>query len=101
MDIATKNVPTDLIDALGIRDLEPAEQEELLLDLGDLVFRGSMLRIIELMDEATQKDFESLLEHDASEDQIAAFLKERVPGADQSVQETLDELRSDILAVTS
>ena len=101
MDLKNKNVPTDLVEALGIKDLQPSEQEELLLDLGDLVFRGSMLRLIERMDEPTQADFEELLARNPSEEQVTAFLEERVPDSGQAVEETLDELRSDILAVTS
>jgi hypothetical protein len=90
-----------ILEALGIKDLEPAEQEELLLDLGELVTRGTMLRLIERMDEKTQDDFSALLDRDPEDEEVEAFLKERVPDADSAVEETLEELRSDILAVTS
>lgn len=91
----------DIIEALSIEGLPKAEQEELLLDLGDAIFRSSMLRMIERMDDATQADFEALLNRGASEDEVAAFIEARVPGADSAVQEAIDELRNDILAVTS
>ena len=90
----------DLLEALDIADLAPAEQEELLLDLGDLVFRGSMLRLVERMDDATKDDFDALMDTDPSEDQVIGFLTERVPDADAAVEETIADLRSDILAVT-
>lgn len=90
----------NLLDALDISELPPEEQEELLLDLGDLVFRGSMLRLIERMDDATKDDFNALMDTDPSEDGVMEFLQTRVPDADQAVEETLADIRSDILAVT-
>lgn len=90
-----------ILDALDIKDFSPEEQEELLLDLGDLVFRGSMLRLIERMDDETRREFNSLLERDPSEEETMRFLTERVPDADAAVEETLADLRSDILAVTA
>ncbi|HEY0010546.1 MAG TPA: DUF5663 domain-containing protein [Candidatus Paceibacterota bacterium] len=90
----------DLIEALDIAALQPEEQEELLLDIGDLVFRGSMLRLIERMDDATRAEFDTLLAQDPPEDEVMTFLEKRVPGADTAVEETIADLRSDILAVT-
>jgi hypothetical protein len=90
----------EVLAALDIGSLPPEEQEELLLDLGDLVFRGTMLRLLERMDKATQDDFSALLDRDPSEDEVEVFLAERVPDADSAAQETLADIRSDILTVT-
>jgi hypothetical protein len=92
---------SDILELIGIQELPVEEQEELLLDLGDIVFRGTMLRLIERMDDSTQEDFSKLMDTDPQEDEVMAFLKERVPESDQAVEETLADLRSDILAVTS
>lgn len=81
-------------------ELAPEEQEELLLDLGDLVFQGTMLRLMERMDDAASDAFSDLLDKDPSEEELEAFLKAHVPDADAAVAETLAEIRSDILAVT-
>lgn len=90
-----------ILRALEIENLSSEEQEELLLDLGDLVFRGSMLRFIERMDDATRESFNTLLDRNASEQEITDFLQKHIPNADAVVEETLADLRSDILAVTS
>ena len=90
-----------ILEALDIEALAPEEQQELILELGDLVFRGTMLRLIERMDDATQDEFSLLLDRDPQEDEVEQFIKSRVPGADEAVEQTLAELRSDILAVTS
>lgn len=90
----------DILNALEFNKLTPEEQEELLLDLGDLVFNGTMIRLRERMDEATAKAFDDFLATEPSSEEVAAFLADRVPGADEAVNETVDQLRSDILAVT-
>ena len=89
-----------LLDGLKIDELLPEEQEELLLDLNELVFKGTMVRMLEIMDEVTKDEFEKLMDSDADEETIQAFLDKNVPEADKMVGEVVEELRSDILAVT-
>jgi hypothetical protein len=90
-----------LVTALKIDELSPEEQEAALLELNALIFRGSVIRMLEQMDEPTKNAFNELVEKDASEDELRAFLTEKVPHADQAVADTVASLTSDILAVTS
>lgn len=90
-----------ILEALDIASLPPEEQEEILLDLNSLIFRGTLLRLIERMDDATRDEFTKLMETDADEDQIEAFLTERVPDADSAVRDTVKELTDDIVAATA
>jgi len=96
----TQHTPTELLSALDLESLAPEEQEALLLELNEIVFRGSMVRLIERMDEKSRDEFAALMEGDADEEAVEAFLKERVPDADSAVAETVAELTDDILAVT-
>ncbi|MEO6536641.1 MAG: hypothetical protein ABIT47_03020 [Candidatus Paceibacterota bacterium] len=98
--MTTTQQTSSLLEALNIGELEPAEQEEFLLDINELVFKGSLIRMIEGMDEKTKDSFNALLDTDPSEEEMEAFLAEHVPDADLAVQETLDELTNDILAAT-
>ena len=91
---------TNLVEALDVASLPPQDQEALFLELHTLIFRGTMMRLIERMDDATRNEFTRLMESDASESVLEAFLKERVPGADEALAETVAELTDDILAVT-
>ncbi len=92
---------TDIMTALQIDELAPEEQEELLLDLGDLILRGSMARLVERMDGKTREEFTALMERNASDEEVEAFLAARVPGADAAVQEAVQDLTDDILAATA
>ncbi|HUQ30204.1 MAG TPA: hypothetical protein VM103_01650 [Candidatus Paceibacterota bacterium] len=94
--MATDN---NLLQALNLDAFEPKEQEELLLTLSDLVFRGSLVRLVERMDDKTRLDFSVLCVKGASEEAMADFIKERVPNADAVVRETIDELAADVAAL--
>jgi hypothetical protein len=89
-----------LLEALNIENLDPAEQEALLSELSELVFKGSLVRMFETMDEPTKEAFETLLATDPSDEDLQDFLAKNVPQADQAVEDTIQELTSDILAVT-
>lgn len=91
---------SNAMDALGIAELSAEEQESLLLDLNSLIFRGSMVRLIERMDDASRDEFAKLMDAGADEEAVEAFLAERVPDADTAVLETVKELSDDILAAT-
>ncbi|MDB5237452.1 MAG: hypothetical protein JWL88_554 [Parcubacteria group bacterium] len=77
------------------------EQEQVLLKMNELIFRGSIMRMLEQMDQPTRDAFNSLVESEGSEEDLQAFLKKNVPNADQAVADTVAALTSDILAVTS
>lgn len=89
-----------LIEALQMNEFPAEEQEQMLLDLSDLVFKGSMIRLIERMDGDTREAFSALLESDPSEDDVLGFVDEHVPGYDEVVTETLEDITGDILAAT-
>jgi hypothetical protein len=87
-----------LFDALGLEALSPIEREQVLSSVGELVFKDALMRCLESLSPADREAFLGLPEADPGK--AAAFLAERVPGADRFMQESLDDLTSDILAVT-
>lgn len=89
-----------LVEALDLSALPLEEQNELLLDLNSVIFKSSLLTMIENMDEPTREEFAVLMEEEASEEDLEAFLMEKVPGAEAAVQQAVESLADDILAVS-
>lgn len=89
-----------LMDALDLSALPLEEQNELLLDLNSVIFKSSLVRMIENMDEPTREEFAALMEAEVDEEALEAFLTTRVPGAEQAVQEAVESIADDILAVS-
>jgi hypothetical protein len=65
-----------------------------------LIFKGTLVRLIERMDEPSRDEFNALLDSNPSEDAIQEYIQANVPDADSAVAETVAELTDDILAVT-
>ena len=86
--------------ALDLEAFPLEEQNELLLDLNSVIFKKSLVRMIENMSEATRDEFAALMENEASEEEIEAFLTTKVPGADEAIAEAVETLTDDILAVS-
>lgn len=101
-DTATADATSfeQIAEALDLDSLPIDEQEQIMLDLNGLIFRGSLVRLYEQMDGATRDSFTKLLESDASPDELQAFLKDKVPGAESAVRSAVQDLVDDILAVT-
>ncbi len=86
--------------AMDLSALPIEEQEELLTELNDVAYETALLRIIEQMDDVSRDAFNALLETEPTEEQVMAFIEERVPNADEIIEATVDELQDDILAAT-
>lgn len=88
------------MEALDLEALPLEEQNELLLDLNSVIFKKSLVRMIENMSDATRAEFAALMENEASEEDMEAFLTTKVPRAEEAVQEAVETLTDDILAVS-
>jgi Protein of unknown function (DUF5663) len=88
-----------LLDVLGLDELTPEEQKDALEDVGSLIFEGTVVRMLADMELELRDEFSALMDSNASEEEVLAFLKEKVPGADQAVEDTMAELRDDLLAL--
>lgn len=92
--------PTEMLfEALNLPAYTHEEQEQLLVDVSDTIFKGVFVRLIENMDDTTRNDFNALMEDNADGEEITAFLKERVPGSDEATLEAVREVTEDIAAL--
>ena len=89
----------ELLRKLGFTLFEPYEQEEMLLALSSIIFRGSLVRMVERMDEKTREDFSHLCARGVSDEEMAAFIEGRVPDAQEAIRETIQELEEDVNAL--
>ena len=88
-----------IMTALDMADLSNEEQQEFLLELNSLIFKGSLVRLVERMDDSTRQEFSTLMDTDPEIEQVEQFLESKVENADGAVLETINDLTSDILAV--
>lgn len=95
-----KKPTPDMLHALGLQDLSIEEQETLLLDMQQLIFKGSVVRMLERMSEEAKESFNTYLEGNPSEDEMMEYLEKNVPEAKDAILETLADIKNDILVGT-
>lgn len=89
-----------LLEILEVTELPEEERESLVLEINELVFRGSMIRLMEVMDASGRDEFAVLMESSPDDAKIQVFFRERVPDLDAHVDEVVRELADDILLGT-
>ncbi len=100
MNTETRTDFERLTEALDISELPVEEQEEILLDVQDVILKGTFVRILEKMTDEQQDAFTQFVETGPSGEEFLAYVSENVPDADEIVSETIEEFARDILAVT-
>lgn len=95
-----KKPTQDMLEVLGLSDLSEEEQQSLLIDMQQLIFKGSVVRMLEMMSEETKDAFNEYLSGNPSEDEVMEYLEKEVPEAKEAILDTIAELKSDILAGT-
>lgn len=83
-----------IIKKLGLADMAPEDQGEMLIKLGELIFKNSLVSMVERMDAPTRDAFAKLMEGNPSELDVQLFLEENVPDAKEAVAQALIELEA-------
>ncbi len=89
------NMPNDLsylykniLPSLGLRDLPADKQEQMLLKIGDIIFKRVLIRAIDSMSEPTKAEYEKLLKTKSADAGAALdFFRAKLPNFDQLVTE--------------
>lgn len=96
MDIQ-KLIEGNIIDLLGLQSLPEKEKTELLTQLGEVVQERVTDRTLETLSEADRETFDALLEKNAPENDINAFLHASVKDLDQIVAEEVLLLKAQMV----
>ena len=83
-DILKQNIIKDL----GMDQLSPEKQEEMLLTIGRLIFQGVIIRVMSLLSEKDKDEFDKLLtEKIEDEEAVLNFLKSKIPNLEELINE--------------
>lgn len=70
----------DAVADLGLDHLPPAEQEKVLLQIGDIIFKKVMLRVVDELSESAKDEFTKLLDSQSQDqDAVLNFLQKKLP----------------------
>lgn len=97
-----KYLKANLITELGIDKLPPERQAELLLKIGDTIYKAVMTRVVEELSDEDRTAFDRLLDEkpaDAGrqddEEAVFSFLRSKLPNLDEIVNEEIAEFKKE------
>jgi len=72
---------------LEIENLPAEEQEEIILRVGGIIYQNVLMRVMEIMTDEDQDEFEKLLDKNAQPEEIFSFLKANVHDFEKIIEE--------------
>ena len=91
-DILKENI----IKSLGIDALPQEQQEEALAKIGNMIFQGVLMKVMENMAEADRDEFEKLLSEKNNEPEaILNFLRSKITNLDEIVNEEIIKFKQE------
>jgi|GEM_PF-4506038 len=92
----TEGVRIKMLEHLGIEKAPEEKQNEIIAKIGEVAFKEILLATLERLNEEQQKEYDTLLEQEASPDVIETFLKEAIPEYEEMVQEIINGLMKEL-----
>jgi hypothetical protein len=83
----------NLIKTLGLDNLPPADQEKLLLQIGDCIYEAIIARTLKAMTPTDKVELEHLLAENPSFEIIGEFIYSRVPNIDTIAEEEINTFK--------
>lgn len=80
-------IQKNITNVLELEKLPLEERQEIILRVGALIYQNVLMRVMEIMTEKDQDEFEKLLDKNAGPEDIFAFLKEKINDFEKIIEE--------------
>ncbi|MFA6324821.1 MAG: DUF5663 domain-containing protein [Candidatus Paceibacterota bacterium] len=80
-------IKNNIINALNIENLSKEEQEDIILQVGSVIYQNVLMRTMETMPENIVDEFEKQLDNNTEPEQIFDFLKNNVKDFEKIIEE--------------
>jgi hypothetical protein len=86
----------NFITELGLDKLPPEKQQELFAKIGEVIFQGVLIRVLDEMKPAEQKKLKAFLEVTGEDgEKIIKYLEENVPDFNQLVEAEVEKFKKE------
>ncbi len=90
-------IPTDLLEEIGIDKLPLEEQAAVMAEIGDAIMAGILARAVPLLDDASKKELDTMLDGMEEAAQLETFLNAKIPNFQQIIAEEVAAFRGEAL----
>ncbi len=94
-----QTIRQQIIELFNLESLPAEKQEQMLVQLGELVFQGAMTRVLADMEEDQQTAFEAKFSEDMSPEELMNMLQEAAPNFQEILREELVKIKEHADAV--
>ena len=94
-------IKDNIIKSLELDKLSESEKEETLLRIGSIIYQNVLMRVLDVMGDKDQDEFEKLLDNNGSPEEIFTFLKNKNSNLEEIINEEADKFKnkaSDIMS---
>ena len=90
-----------LVKTYNLGSLSADKQDVILEQIGSLIFQAILIRVIPMLSDAKQTEFEELLSADATPDSLLSFLNKEVPNFTEIMGEEAANFKKENDAIMS
>ena len=90
------NLQQAIIDELGLNDLPPEKQEELLSKMTEVVLQRIFIETMDKLTPAQQEEYGNMVEKNAAPEEMEAWLKGKIEGYDEMVTKIVDDFKEEM-----
>ncbi len=87
-------VRTHIINAFHLDGMPEEKQNEMISQIGELVFQGVMLQALQSMTEDKQNEIEKMLDKDLDPEALFAYLEKEVPNLQEIIEREVAEFKA-------
>mgnify|MGYP001608058121 FL=1 len=87
-------IEKNITDALDLSALPVEEQQEILIRTGTVIYQNVLMRVMEILTEEEQNEFEKLLDNEAKPEKIFSFLKNKVKDLEKIIEEEASKFKN-------
>ena len=98
-----KDLKQSLFESFNLESLPAEKQEEIVLQIGKVVFQSILIRVIPLLSEAEKEEFANIVEENMGEENTAIldYLTSKIENLDEIVAEEIETFRSKSVDILS
>jgi len=90
----------DLLVELNLQDLPNEKKEKFILQVGEIIQKNLVMRVISEMSESDKDEFEIILKKESPE-KTQEFLQEKCPNLDEILKEEISKFKQQTIATMS
>ena len=87
-------IQQNITNVLELDKLSPEEKQETIVRVGALIYQNVLMRVMEMITEADQDEFEKLLDNNAKPEEIFMFLKNKVADFEKIIDEEANKFKN-------